>query len=51
MYSSCGDDIVKWFDALHDAASDVLELSSDALTTPECLALLELGTAGAVERP
>ena len=41
MYSSCRDVIVKRFDALHDAVSDVLELPSDALTTPECLRLLE----------
>jgi Domain of unknown function (DUF222) len=41
MYSSCRQDVVKRFDALHDAVSDVLEMSSDALTAPECLALLE----------
>jgi hypothetical protein len=41
MHSSCGEDIVKCYDALHDAVSDVLEASSDVLTTPECLALLE----------
>jgi hypothetical protein len=41
MHSSCGEDIVKRYDALHDAVSDVLEASSDVLTTPECLALLE----------
>jgi hypothetical protein len=41
MHSSCREDIVKRFDALHDAVSDVLEVSSDVLTTPECLALLE----------
>jgi hypothetical protein len=41
MHSSCREDIVKRFDALHDAVSDVPEVSSDALTTPECLALLE----------
>ncbi len=29
------------YDALHDAVSDVLEVSPDALTTPECLALLQ----------
>src|ERR1700736_3674937 len=40
MYSSCQDDIER-FGALHDAVSDVLEVSSDVLTTPECLALLE----------
>jgi hypothetical protein len=42
MHSSCREDIVKRYDALHDAVSDVLEVHSDALTTPECLALLEL---------
>jgi hypothetical protein len=41
MYSSCREDIAKRFDALHDAVSDVLEVSTDVLTTPECLALLE----------
>ncbi len=41
MHSSCREDIVKRYDALHDAVSDVLEVSSDVLTTPECLALLE----------
>jgi Domain of unknown function (DUF222) len=41
MSSSCRDDIVKRWDALHDAISDVLELPYDALTVPECLALLE----------
>ena len=41
MRSSCREDIVKRFDALHDAVSDVLEVSYDVLTTPECLALLE----------
>ncbi len=41
MYSSCREDIVARFDALHDAVSDVLEVASDALTTPECLALLQ----------
>jgi hypothetical protein len=41
MRSSCREDIVKRWDALHDAISDVLELSYDAVTTPECLALLE----------
>jgi hypothetical protein len=40
MGSSCRQDIVKRFDALRDAVSDVLELSFDELTTPECLALL-----------
>jgi len=32
---------VRRWDALHDAVSDVLDLSYDALTTPESLALLE----------
>ena len=41
MRSSCREDIVKRFDALHDAVSDLLELSFDVLTTPECLALLQ----------
>ena len=41
MHSSCREDIVQRWDALDDALSDVLELSYDVLTTPECLALLE----------
>ncbi len=41
MHSSCRKDIVRRYDALHDAVSDVLEVSSDVLTTPECLALLQ----------
>ena len=41
MRSSCREDIVKRWDALHDAVSDVLELNYDGLTTPECLRLLE----------
>jgi hypothetical protein len=41
MRSSCREAIVKRFDALHDAVSDVLELSFDVLTTPECLASLQ----------
>jgi hypothetical protein len=41
MCSNCREDIVQRWDALHDAISDVLELSYDVLTTPECLALLE----------
>jgi Domain of unknown function (DUF222) len=41
MRSSCRDDIAKCWDALHGAISDVLELTYDAVTTPECLALLE----------
>ncbi len=40
MHSSCSEDIVARYDALRDAVSDVLEVSSEALTTPECLALL-----------
>jgi Domain of unknown function (DUF222) len=41
MYSSCRESIVRRFEALHDAVSDVLEVASDPLTTAECLALLE----------
>jgi Domain of unknown function (DUF222) len=41
MGSSGREEIVEVFDALHAAISDVLEVSSDVLTTPECLALLE----------
>jgi len=41
MRSSCRKEIVRRWDALHDAVSDVLDLSYDALTTPESLALLE----------
>ena len=41
MRSSCREDVAKRYDALRDAVSDVLELSYDALTTPEHLALLE----------
>jgi Domain of unknown function (DUF222) len=41
MYSSCREDIVKLFDALHYAVSDLLEGSFDTLTTPARLALLE----------
>jgi Domain of unknown function (DUF222) len=41
VHSSCREEIVKRYDALHDAVSDVLEVHSDTLTTPECLALLE----------
>ena len=41
MRSSSGEEIVKRFGALHDAVSDVFAVSSDVLTTPECLALLE----------
>jgi hypothetical protein len=40
MHSSCREDIVERFDAFHDAVSGLLELSFDALTTPDCLALL-----------
>jgi Domain of unknown function (DUF222) len=41
MRSSCREEVVKRYDALHDAVSDVVELSYDALTTPERLRLLE----------
>jgi uncharacterized protein DUF222 len=41
MHSSCREDIVARFDALHAAVSELLEVSFDALTTPEQLALLE----------
>jgi Domain of unknown function (DUF222) len=41
MRSSCREDIVERFDALHAAVSELLDLSFDALTTPEQLALLE----------
>jgi hypothetical protein len=41
MHSSSREDIVERFDAFRDAVSGLLELSFDALTTPECLALLE----------
>jgi uncharacterized protein DUF222 len=41
MCSSDRDEMVKRYDALHDAISDLLETSSDALTTPEYLAMLE----------
>ena len=41
MRSSYREEIVKRWDALHHAISDVLELSYDVLTVPECLALLE----------
>ena len=41
MRSSCREDVEERYDALRDAVSDVLELSYDALTTPEHLALLE----------
>jgi hypothetical protein len=41
MRSSCRDEIVRRYDVLRYAVSDVLELSYDALTTPEQLALLE----------
>jgi hypothetical protein len=41
MYSSCREDIVRRYQALRDAVSDVLEVHSDALTTSECLALLD----------
>jgi hypothetical protein len=41
MYSGCREDIVKRYTALHDAVSDVLDVSPEALTTREHLALLE----------
>ena len=41
MHSSCREDIAARFDALHAAVSELLEVSFDALTTPEQLALLE----------
>jgi len=41
MYSSSRAEIVKRHDALRDAICDVLELSYDVLTIPECLGLLE----------
>jgi hypothetical protein len=41
MRSSCREDVVKRFDALHDAVSDVLEVCPQVLTTPESLAMLE----------
>jgi hypothetical protein len=41
MRSSCREDIVGRFDALRAAVSELLDLSFDALTTPEQLALLE----------
>jgi Domain of unknown function (DUF222) len=40
MRSSFREDIVQRYDALRDAISDVLELSYDVLTAPECLAML-----------
>jgi hypothetical protein len=41
MRSSCREDIVGRFDALHTAVSELLDLSFDVLTAPEQLALLE----------
>jgi hypothetical protein len=41
MHSNSREDIVERFDASRDAVSGLLGLSFDALTTPECLALLE----------
>jgi hypothetical protein len=41
MHSNSQEDIVERFDASRDAVSGLLGLSFDALTTPECLALLE----------
>jgi len=40
MRSSCREDIISRFDALHVTVSELLDLSFDALTTPECLGLL-----------
>ncbi|MGB6208643.1 HNH endonuclease signature motif containing protein [Mycobacterium sp.] len=40
MRSSDREEIVKRYDALHDAISDVVETSSDSLTTPEYFAML-----------
>jgi hypothetical protein len=40
MHSSSREDIAQRFDAYRDAVSGLLELSFDALTTPDCLALL-----------
>ena len=41
MHSSSREDIVRRYDALRDAVSGVLEVSSDLLTTRECLAILQ----------
>src|ERR1700730_11204254 len=41
MRSSSSEEIGTRFRAPHDAVSDVFAVSSDVLTTPECLALLE----------
>ncbi|HEY9304205.1 MAG TPA: DUF222 domain-containing protein, partial [Mycobacterium sp.] len=41
MRSISREEVVKRYDALHDAVSDVLDASCDELTTPECLAVLE----------
>ncbi len=41
MYSSSREEIVDRFDAFRVAVSGLVELSFDALTTPECLAMLE----------
>jgi hypothetical protein len=41
MRSSTREEIVETFDALHEAVSRLLDLSFDAMTTPECLAMLE----------
>jgi len=40
MHSNSREHIVERFDAFRDAVSGLLELSFDALTTPDCLALL-----------
>ena len=41
MYSSSREEIVERFDAFRVAVSGLVELSFDALTTPERLAMLE----------
>jgi len=41
MRSNTREEIVERFEALHDAVSDLLELSFDVLTTPELLGMLE----------
>src|SRR5581483_8964824 len=41
MHSSSREEIVQRVETLHDAVSALLESGFDALTTPECLALLQ----------
>jgi len=41
MRSNSRDELVEKFDELHDVVSWLLDQSFDALTTPECLAMLE----------